>query len=267
MTMRTSQPLIGLSEPPPYGVYNPSGTSDVVLICEHASPLIPEALNGLGLPDSDQKRHIGWDIGALRVAEQLADLLDAPLFYTNYSRLVLDANRPHASEQMFPEISERTVIPGNLNLSEAEKAQRVAYFFEPFHTAIDRFLDRRLEQLQSTRIVTVHSFTPVYKDETRPWEVGILYGTAKGFGQQIIGCLQCENITCIGENEPYQIDINDYAIPVHGDKRGIPAVLIELRHDLISTPPGIQRWTKYLARALEEKYETETQVTTNERSY
>ncbi len=42
----------------------------------------------------------------------------------------------------------------------------------------------------------------------------------------------------------------DYAIPVHGDDRGIPAVLIEIRQDLIGDDAGIREWADRLARAL-----------------
>ncbi|MER8394132.1 hypothetical protein NKJ72_11305 [Mesorhizobium sp. M0045] len=42
----------------------------------------------------------------------------------------------------------------------------------------------------------------------------------------------------------------DYAIPVHGDDPGIPAVLIEIRQDLLAGRSGIEEWAKRLATAL-----------------
>jgi predicted N-formylglutamate amidohydrolase len=42
----------------------------------------------------------------------------------------------------------------------------------------------------------------------------------------------------------------DYAIPIHGDDRGIDAALVEIRQDLISDNPGIREWADRIARAL-----------------
>jgi fumarate reductase flavoprotein subunit len=55
----------------------------------------------------------------------------------------------------------------------------------------------------------------------------------------------------IAENEPYQIeDDSDYTVPVHGEARGLDAVLVEIRQDLIGAPPGAGQWAARLAAAL-----------------
>ena len=55
----------------------------------------------------------------------------------------------------------------------------------------------------------------------------------------------------IGDNEPYAVsDATDYTIPVHGEKRGLLHVGIELRQDLIATAAGQDEWAERLARAL-----------------
>jgi predicted N-formylglutamate amidohydrolase len=55
----------------------------------------------------------------------------------------------------------------------------------------------------------------------------------------------------IALNAPYKVDdASDYAIPVHGEQRGIPHVLIELRNDLIAEAAGQQVWAGRLADAL-----------------
>ena len=250
VTSPLSYPLLALDEPPPYGLYNGAGSSDIVLICEHASPLIPRALGDLGVSQDDRMRHIGWDIGALRLAEALADRLDAPLFYSNYSRLVLDANRPLGAAQMFPEVSDGTEIPGNLGLSEADKALRADHFLHPLHGAIASYLDERQTLGQPTKIVSVHSFTPVYGGIARPWHIGVLYGASEAYGQELLRKLAQDPDLVSGDNEPYRIDENDYAIPVHGDQRGLPALLLELRHDLIKAPEDIGAWADRLAKLL-----------------
>jgi predicted N-formylglutamate amidohydrolase len=42
----------------------------------------------------------------------------------------------------------------------------------------------------------------------------------------------------------------DYALVVHGDQLGNPAVLIEIRNDLIADPDGVETWTGKIERAL-----------------
>ena len=81
--------------------------------------------------------HIAWDIGLAGVAHLLADALDAVLIRQNYSRLVVDCNRPPGSPASMPELSELTAIPGNTGLSEAARAAREREIFWPYHRAID----------------------------------------------------------------------------------------------------------------------------------
>jgi predicted N-formylglutamate amidohydrolase len=54
-----------------------------------------------------------------------------------------------------------------------------------------------------------------------------------------------------GLNEPYIVDdVSDYTIPVHGETRGIPHVLLEVRNDLINDARGQQEWADRLAGPL-----------------
>ena len=60
-------------------------------------------------------------------------------------------------------------------------------------------------------------------------------------------------VMMIGANVPYVIDRSeDYALPVHGDDRGYPAILVEIRQDLIADHTGEQLWAERLARILGE---------------
>lgn len=246
----TGPPLLGIDEPPAYGVINPDGASDILLICEHATPRIPRRLAHLGLSREDRLRHIGWDIGALALAQALSARLDAPVFHTNYSRLVVDCNRPIDAPSLMPAISETTMIPGNANLDPKARAQRIKTLFQPFHQAIARRLDLCTTQGRRMQVIGIHSFTPVFKGQTRPWHAGILYRASTGLAAHLLACLRQEPGLVIGENEPYQIDHDDYTVPVHGEARGLASVLIEMRQDLIATPEGVEDWANRLARCL-----------------
>jgi predicted N-formylglutamate amidohydrolase len=39
-------------------------------------------------------------------------------------------------------------------------------------------------------------------------------------------------------------------VPVHGDARGLPALLIEVRHDLIASAQGVAEWAERLELCL-----------------
>lgn len=243
-------PLLAMDEPPAYGVVNPDGASPYVLLCEHASPRIPVALGDLGLSQAERMRHIGWDIGAQALALGLSATLDAPLFVANYSRLVVDCNRPPGNPSMIPEVSESTTVPGNLALGKAARKARLDALFHPYHGAIARRLDARQAAGKPTLVVGVHSFTPIYKGQSRPWHAGILFDAAKGFGTAILAQLARDQALVVAANEPYRIDADDYTVPIHGDARGLPAVLLEIRHDLIGDMSGVGEWTRRLTGAL-----------------
>lgn len=232
-------------------VLNENGSSDIVLLCEHASNHIPAAYGRLGLPERDLGRHIAWDIGAAKVARRLSALLDAPAFLSGYSRLLIDLNRPLGSPGSIPIRSEDTDIPGNIGIDDGEKARRAEDMFLPFHHRVAAHLDRRLAEGRPTRLVTVHSFTPVYLGVARPWHAGVLYDAASDFGEAIIAGLRRDASLNVEANEPYQIARDgDYAVPIHGDDRSIPAVLIEIRQDLLADDRGAEEWAKRLAGAI-----------------
>lgn len=240
----------GEALPPAFCVENEQGSSPYVLICEHASCFIPDPYQGLGLADRELQGHIAWDIGAEAVADTLGRLIDAPLVRANYSRLLIDLNRPPGSVTSIPEMSELTVIPGNIGISETERTRRIDTLFTPFQDCVKRLLNQRAAALLPTTIVAVHSFTPIYKGVSRPWQAGVLYQKARVFGDKLIAELGGA-AAGVAANEPYQIDDDsDYTIPVHGEARGLDAVLLEIRQDLINSDDGAVLWANRLASAL-----------------
>ena len=117
--------LLEPDEPNPVTLENESGDSVFLLTCEHAGRAFPRRLGGLGLPEAETLRHIAWDIGIGAVGRELSLLLNAAVILQTYSRLVIDCNRPPGSETSIPDISEFTRVPGNIGLSEGQKAARV----------------------------------------------------------------------------------------------------------------------------------------------
>jgi predicted N-formylglutamate amidohydrolase len=178
----------------------------------------------------------------------MADDMDACLVEQIYSRLVIDCNRQPAVPSSIPEISEATAIPGNVGLSDEARTARRIEIFEPYHARIRGLLDRRAREAQETILVAMHSFTPVFKGFVRPWHVGVLYNRDSSFARILLDLLVKEGDLVVGDNEPYQVsDESDYGIPVHGERRGIPHVELEIRQDLIADAGGQAAWAKRLA--------------------
>jgi predicted N-formylglutamate amidohydrolase len=94
--MSESEPpkLLEPAEPGAVSIYKIDAKSPLLLVADHAGNLIPRSLGHLGLTETDCKRHIAWDIGIAGLARLLADQMDATLIKQNYSRLVIDCNRP-----------------------------------------------------------------------------------------------------------------------------------------------------------------------------
>ena len=248
--------LLAHNDPGPVILERPDAESPFFISCDHAGNAIPRALGDLGLSLADRERHIAWDIGALGVARALSSILDAPLVAQTYSRLVIDCNRPQTHPELIVERSEATDVPGNTGLSVAERHQRQTAIYDPYHQAISELLDDRDRRRLHTVFVSVHSFTPVYLGERRPWKIGVLYGRDNRLARPVLQHLRGDDGLCVGDNEPYRIDEKDLGLPEHAIKRGLLNVLFELRQDLITDVAPQGEWGSRLARVLRSAIES-----------
>ena len=223
-------------------VENPEGRQPVLLVCEHASARIPKEFQSLGLGAADLEKHIAWDPGALETAINLSRALDAPLVYSTVSRLVYDCNRPPDAESAMPVRSEDTDIPGNLHLTEDEKRRRTARFYQPFETLLSKSLN---ERPAVSALVTIHSFTPVFRGQSRAIEIGILHDADSRFADAV---LQVASGYDIQRNAPYgPADGVTHTLRRHAVPRNLLNVMIEIRNDLIATPEQCAQMAETLA--------------------
>jgi predicted N-formylglutamate amidohydrolase len=243
--------LLAADEPRPVTVYNADAASPFLLVADHAGKVIPRSLGRLGLAEAELARHIAWDIGIAGLGRFLADAREATLIRQNYSRLVIDCNRPLEAASSIPAISESTDIPGNVGLTDADKAARANEIFRPYHDRIETELERRRQSGRTTVLISLHSFTPVFKSMARPWHAAVLYNRDPRFARRLMVLLNAEKEFTVGENVPYTVsDASDYTIPVHAERRGLHHVLIEIRQDLIADDDGQRDWALRLARLL-----------------
>jgi predicted N-formylglutamate amidohydrolase len=244
--------LLEPDEPRPFIELNRGGSADFVIAVDHASARIPRRLGNLGVPATELQRHIAWDIGALEVAKRVSALLDAPLVAQNYSRLVIDCNRDPSVASSIPTVGEFTPIPGNVNLSAAERAARQLEIFEPYHRSLRSLLDERLAAARPTILVAQHSMTNVFKGIQREMHAAILYNRDRRFAYALLEVLRRETELHVADNQPYFVsDETDYTIPKHGEARGLLHVEIEIRQDLIMHESGQIEWAARIASALQ----------------
>lgn len=246
--------LLQAGDPVPVEWINSAGASTIFLTCEHAGRAVPRALGDLGIPAEEMDRHIAYDVGAEGVARGLAERLDAGLILQRYSRLVIDCNRPLEAKDCIVKQSDGTVIPSNADVSDRERQRRYVEIHQPLHEAIAVALDQRQATGRPLVLVSVHSFTPIMRatGAVRDFELGLLYNRDARFAERLAETFGAANAdVTVKLNAPYHVDdVSDYTIPVHGERRGIPHVLLEVRNDLINDARGQQEWADRLAGPL-----------------
>ncbi len=243
--------LLGPGDGPAVTVQNENSPLPIVLVCDHASNAIPRALNNLGLGPRELQLHIALDIGAATVTRLVADELNLCAVYCGYSRLVVDVNRYLADPSSFNETSDGVVVPGNQQLSEQAKAQRVDEIRSPYHAAIEQALTARSGPSKTCGIVAIHSFTPYMEGFARPWHVGVLWDQDPRFADPLLAHFRADSHMCVGDNQPYSgRHPADYTVDHHGERQGRPCVSLEIRQDLLLDNDAQALWAERVADGL-----------------
>jgi predicted N-formylglutamate amidohydrolase len=252
MELVSGATLLGGEDPPVFEVEGLGARSPFVFTCDHGGRHIPRRLANLGLDERALTTHVASDLGVAELGRRLAVRMDAFLIVQNYSRLVVDVNRPPEAADSITTLSECTRVAANEGLAFTEVRQRLQELFRPYHERISEELDDRAIRGLRSVLVALHSFTPVYMGRSRPWHVGVLYGRYTGLARRILVALRSDEALVVGDNQPYAVsDETDYTIIVHGEQRGIPHVEIEVRQDLLASETGLDDWTERLAGVLE----------------
>lgn len=237
----------------PVALENVSARGRVILVCEHASRLLPKSLGTLGLSDEALASHIAWDPGALAVARRMAKSLDATLVFQRFSRLVYDCNRPPESPAAMPEKSEVFDVPGNAGLDQAARDARTEALYLPFRDTLADLVKSRIAEGRAPVIVTMHSFTPVYFGTPRAVEIGILHDADTRVADGMLAAAGTAGLYNVCRNEPYgPQDGVTHTLREHGLSNGLPNVMIEVRNDLIRDEVGQGVVADYLAGLLNE---------------
>lgn len=223
---------------PVFSTLNVDGGGPAVIVCEHASNAFPAEWGDLGTTAKTRKSHAAWDPGALDLARALSARLDAPLIHGTVSRLIYDLNRPPHAPSAMPKVSEQHEIPGNRDLTPAERLRRTEAIYLPFHAALAAIIARRLARGVPTALVTVHSFNPVYFNFYRNIEFGVVHDAEPTLARRVAAA---EIGLTTRLNEPYSAaDGVAHTLALHATPLKLPHVMLELRADLLAKDgPGI----------------------------
>jgi len=245
--------LLGPADTAPFRITNKGGRSSFLLLGDHAGNAVPAKLARLGLGEGDLARHIALDIGVSGLGVRLAEMLDACFIEQRYSRLVVDCNRHAGAQEAMAAQSDGIVVPANLDLSPAERAERITEIYEPYHPAIAETLAERQLAGRPTVLVALHSFTPsLAGGAVRPWDIGVLHdGRNDRFARALLAGLAALPGLCVGDNQPYRMDDTDYTVPRHAWP-GLPYVELEVSQRRLADDPGVTDIARLLADGMTE---------------
>ncbi len=245
--------LLCVEDPPAFELIGDRhAQSPILIVCDHASRVVPKALQGMGIDGQYFEQHIGYDIGAAGVSRMLAEQLNATAVLAGFSRLVIDANRFLTAHDSIPSISDGIAIKGNERLSDIDKMLRVEELFIPYHYQINQAVSNIRQHFSLPLLMSVHSYTPVFQGFERPWEIGILWEGDDGVASMLLDYLRENTRYHVGENEPYHAcNPIGYTINTHAETKGYPHVLVEIRQDLIRDEKGQAEFADIFAGALE----------------
>jgi predicted N-formylglutamate amidohydrolase len=81
----------------------------------------------------------------------------------------------------------------------------------------------------------------------------VLWDHDEANARRLLDSLRRQPGLVVGDNEPYSgKHPANYTIDHHAKAHGLPHLCIEVRQDLLSSPAGIERWVRLLARIVGE---------------
>lgn len=230
----------------PVTIAGPAGGARLLVTCEHASPDMPAEYAGLGLAADQRHDHIGWDIGAATLTDELARQLAAAAVLSGASRLLVDCNRDLPDADLMPAHSCGIAIPGNAAIDAGERAARLQRFYDPFHAAVDAALAAHPQAL----LLSVHSFTPTLHGRERPFDVGVLFDAFDDLAGALAAGVAAAGFT-VRLNEPYSgYDGLIFSARHHGRRHARRYVELEVNNRLLRHDADARAVARRLADAI-----------------
>jgi predicted N-formylglutamate amidohydrolase len=110
--------------------------------------------------------HKGWDPGALSVANYLAASINAPVFHTVMTRLLIEPNRSPNHPELFSSYTN--------SMKRSVKLYLMDRYYFPYRDQVEEKIGNMLKT-GSVIHLSVHSFTPVLQGQRRSTDIGLLF--------------------------------------------------------------------------------------------
>lgn len=143
-----------------------------LITCEHGGNRVPppwaHLFAGAG---AVLRTHRGYDPGSLRMARELAAMLDAPLVASSVSRLLIDLNRSPGRSDLYSEFT----APLDAGLKE----DIFSRCYLPYRTEVETRVAQAHARGDRVLHVSSHSFVPELDGVAREADIGLLFDPAR----------------------------------------------------------------------------------------
>ena len=204
----------------------------ILFSCEHAGAAVPAKWRLRAADRRLLSQHWGYDIGARSLAVSLARRSHGAAVVGRWSRLVCDLNRaPDDPTLILEDCGGEGAPTFNRAVTEADRADRVRRYYEPWHAE----LDAAMAKYQPSWLISIHSFTPIWRGQARRVEAGVLFDQDEAAAMGWVAALAAEGFVA-APNEPYSGMAGLIYSPArHGRRHGVRYLELEIRQDLISS--------------------------------
>lgn len=228
-----------------YKIINGESNASLLITVEHASSKWPESEADPGLQSDWQDQAYAYDRGAALLAESIAKEINCCVILGEYSRILVDLNRvpgdPDIVSDRLAGIDEGKKIPGNVNLSNRQRDDRIKQYYVPYHDKI-----RDVMQLKNIkRYISIHSYSSIDTNDgsTHPWKLGIQYPIETDMVKSALTFFRNLHGDEIGDNCPYDLrELSPGAISLHAAPYGIDNIELEFRDDQLIDPKSRDQW-------------------------
>lgn len=226
--------------------------------CEHASRHVPRRHAALFAGhEKVLASHRGWDPGSSWLARRLAKAFAAPLHAASVTRLLVDTNRSLRHPNLFS--------PFSASLSDGERRDILERHYHPHRDPIESHLRRLMGRGAPVLHIGVHSFTPRWRNQLRPCDVGLLYDP--GRPAELALCLRWQGLLTqmapelrVRRNYPYRGVADGFTTHLRRvlPRRLYAGIELELNQSWIATPgPARLRLARLVESSLRSALDTD----------
>lgn len=144
----------------------------LLISCEHAGNIVPsEYLMLLEKEKEVLNTHEGLDIGAKELTLYLGNKLNAPIYFSEISRLLVEANRSTGNPSLFSRFTN--------NLPDIKKREIISKYYEPYRNSVEAKIRELILNKESVIHLSIHTFTPELNGAKRTADIGLLYDPSR----------------------------------------------------------------------------------------